>query len=113
MKPRIDTLYIYKQKEGSPLIARFDKLNQRLQNDFKFLRGNVPDKAEEVYRYAKTVSIDGVDRTFLMVTLDSSKIKVSAFFKDSAKAIESDPKLLKIFKGNSRKPVITDLMYGN
>jgi len=114
MKPRIDTLYIYKQKTGSAFFARFDSINQRLhEEDFRFLRGNVPDKADNVYRYALTVTINDMSRTFLMVTLDSSVKKVARFFIEAAKQIEEDPKLLKTFMTARRVPAETPITYGN
>lgn len=114
MKPRIESLYIYKQKEGSPFYARFDKLSQRHNaGDFKFLRGNVPDIATDTYRYAQTFEIRSVSRTFLMITMESDKKKVDKFFEKVCAEIENDQKLFKSFKNANIKPELTSFTYGN
>lgn len=113
MKPRIDTLYIYLQRERSIMTAEFKKLDQRLhEHDFRFLRGNIPEKADNVYRYAKTIEINEIKRTLLMVTQDSNKKKVSAFFTKAKKQIEEDPELLQKFALATSKPVETTIVYG-
>lgn len=114
MRPRIDTVYIYLQKERSFMTAEFKTLNQRLhEHDFRFLRGNVPDVADNVYRYAKTIEINEIKRTLVLITLDSNKKKVSKFFTDVKKQIEDDPKLFKTFGLATSKPVETSITYGN
>lgn len=113
MKPEIDTLYIYKQKEGSIFNARFKKIDQRIQEGFRFMRNNVPDMAPEVCRYAKTVKVNGLSRTFLMVTLDKNTKKVNAFFNQSVKQIEDDAKLIKLYMSSRQAPIVTPIKYGN
>lgn len=113
MKPRIDTLYIYLQRERSFMASEFPILNQRLhEHDFRFLRGNIPEKADNVYRYAQTIVINDIKRTLLMVTMDSSKKKVSAFFTNAKKQIKEDPELLHQFALATSKPVETSITYG-
>lgn len=112
MKPRIDNLYVYLQQERSIMAEPFATLNQRhYPSDFRFLRGNIPDTADDVYRYALTVEINDIKRTFLIVTLESSKKKVKDFFDESLKQIEADPKLLRKFALAKRKPSNLQIEY--
>lgn len=114
MKPRLDSLYIYLQKERSPFNGVFDEIDQRhYESDFKFLRGNVPDTAEDVYRYAKTVEINDIRRTFVIVTLESDTKKIEAFFDESLKTIKKDAKLMRKFSLAKPKPTDTSIVYAS
>ena len=96
------------------MLGEFKTLDVRKNEyDFRFLRGNVPDVADNVYRYAKTVEINEIKRTFVLITLDSNKKKVSAFFTQAKKQIEEDPDLFKTFGLATAKPVETSITYGN
>lgn len=113
MKPRIDTLYIYQQQDGSMMAERFRKINKRVQKDFRFLRHNIPDMADEVCRYALTVSINGDDRTLLLITLETSPRKIKKFFNNAVKQITGDPDLIKKYKSAKSKPVQMDIAYAD
>lgn len=113
MKPRIDTVYIYQHKSRSIMASKFTKINQRAQKDFRFLRGNTPDVAEEAYRYALTVTINDIDRTLLMVSLEKNKRKINKFFALATKQIQEDPELLQKFALANQKPIETRLTYGH
>jgi len=112
MKPQIDKLYIYRQKNTNFMLGAFKNINVRHNKiDFRFMRGNIPDIANDIYRYAKTVEINGVKRTLLMITLDDNKTNANKFFIASKKVISQDGELLKKFVEANSKPINIDIHY--
>lgn len=110
MKPQIDKLYVYKPTENNIALGTFSKLNV-LKQEMHFKRGVAIEQSEEVYRYAKTVKINGNDRTLLMITLDKNKQNVSKFFTNSKNEIESNEKHMGIFLEADEKPLELDITY--
>lgn len=111
MRPMIDSLYVYRPTTAK-MLGSFDKLDQRLHKyDYAYKRGNVLEKADNVYRYALTVKIDDKERTLLLVTLDKSKTNVNKFFKEAVKQIKEDDTMMNTFTVCEGKPELLGVGY--
>lgn len=106
MKPQIDKMYVYKPS-SKIMEGRFNKLNTMHYKDrgYQYLRGNVIEQSQSIYRYAKTITIDGQDRTLLVVTEHGDKKAVSQFFVETIKKIKADNDKLSVFVKADSKPL--------
>lgn len=106
MKPQIDHVYVYKPSKKL-MEGYFAKLDQRhiTGQEIKFKRGNILEKSDLVYRYAKTIKIENTQRTIIMLTLDADKARVSKAFSHFKKDIEADNKLMETFRKSENKPL--------
>jgi hypothetical protein len=110
MRPQLDKVYVYQPRERSIMHGSFPKINKRTEPDYKFLRGNIPDRAQ-VYRYALTIEINDAKRTILMITLDKNQTRVSKFFAQAKEDIEADASILRSYILATQKPVELPIQY--
>lgn len=94
------------------MLGSFDKLDRRKhEHDYPYKRGNILEKADNVYRYALSVTIDDKQRTLLLVTLDSKKSNVSKFFKEAVKQIKADDTMMNTWTVVESKPELLGIGY--
>ena len=113
MKPQIEALYVYRHAQGKLRLGEFKELNQRLHKDqdYKYKRGNILEKSDNIYRYAKSFEINGQARTLIMITEDDNLKRVQEFFNQSIEKIEDDEKMLAIYNKADTKPLEVGVSY--
>lgn len=113
MKTQINELYAYRHRQGKMRLGEFKELNQRLHKDqdYKYRRGNILEKSDMIYRYARSYEINGQARTLLMITEDDNLERVQGFFDKAVEQIKNDEKMLAIYNKADSKPLEVGLSY--